>query len=166
METTQFGQNNHNHKPLLVAIFLLLLLVLCGMIAWGLYYFRVWPWNNRAVDNNSSLTDQNSNNNSNNNNGSTTITDTPKPTTTTGTGGTTTPTPTSAASATLLNLYASVNNGDTKQEVAAKVSGLSQSCSVTVNTTVIGKQEVCAYTDGSKVVTITYLNDKVINVFR
>jgi len=55
-----------------------------------------------------------------------------------------------------------------KPVVEAQSAGLTQTLffAVTANSTTLGKTEVCTYADGSKVVTVTYLNDRVINVSR
>ncbi|HSW66768.1 MAG TPA: hypothetical protein VLI54_06545 [Bacillota bacterium] len=78
-------------------------------------------------------------------------------------GGTTTTPP---ASSSLLNLAANVNVGDSKADVGAQANNLGQNCAVIVNAatnTSLGKQEVCTYTEGDKIVTVTYLNDRVIS---
>ena len=66
----------------------------------------------------------------------------------------------------IFNLYGSVHNGETKADVQASSGGLSPNCVVTATSTSNpgGKQEVCTYTQGDKVVTVTYLNDNVAAV--
>ena len=65
------------------------------------------------------------------------------------------------------SFFVTVDSGDTKAEVTAQAGRLSKSCTVTVNSAVVaGKTEVCAYADGSKIVTVTYLNDRVLTVTR
>jgi hypothetical protein len=81
-------------------------------------------------------------------------------------GNTTTPTTPSTSSSSIISFAAGVNTGTTKQEIEAKANGLNQSCAVIVNATVVGKQEVCTYTEGDKIVTVTYLNDRVVSASR
>lgn len=65
----------------------------------------------------------------------------------------------------ILNFAADVNVGSTKEQINGQASGLGQNCAVVVSavTTGAGKQEVCTYTDGDKIVTVTYLNGQVIS---
>jgi hypothetical protein len=44
-------------------------------------------------------------------------------------------------------------------------TNLGQGCAVVANATAgtIGEQEVCTYTEGDKIVTVTYLNDRVVS---
>jgi hypothetical protein len=76
-------------------------------------------------------------------------------------GSTTTP----PASDSLLDFAAGVNVGDTKTQVNGQANGLGQGCAVvaSVQDETAGKQEVCTYTEGDKIVTVTYLNDRVIS---
>lgn len=83
-----------------------------------------------------------------------------------GTNGTTTTPPAAENTDAIVSLSGSVNNGQTKDEVTAKAGGTNQTCTITANSTTVGKQEVCTYSQGSKVVTVTYLNDHVVNVSR
>ena len=78
----------------------------------------------------------------------------------------TTPTTPATTTSPILTFSTTVNTGDTKEQVDVKAGSIGKSCTVTAATTTVGKQEVCVYTEGSKVVTVTYLNDKVVNVTR
>lgn len=60
----------------------------------------------------------------------------------------------------IFNLYGSVSNGQTKAEVQAHANGLSPQCSG-VN---VAQLEVCTYTEGNKVVTVSYQNGQVVAV--
>ncbi|SRR5258708_26274079 len=66
----------------------------------------------------------------------------------------------------IFNLYGSVHQGETKSDVSASSGGLSPNCVVTATSTSNpgGKQEVCTYTQGDRVVTITYLDNNVAAV--
>jgi cytoskeletal protein RodZ len=78
-------------------------------------------------------------------------------------GGSTTPT---TGSGSIADLAANVNVGDTKTKIGAKANNLGSGCAVVVNAntqTVLGKQEVCTYSQGDKIVTVTYLNNRVIS---
>lgn len=107
--------------------------------------------NNGGTGNNSGSNGTNASNGSNGSNGSD------------GSNGGTTTTP--PASSSLLDFAGQVNVGATKGDINAKANGLGQNCAVIVNTQTqtIGKQEVCTYTEGDKIVTVTYLNDRVIS---
>jgi|SRR5688572_2214954 len=66
----------------------------------------------------------------------------------------------------LLDFAAKVNVGDTKEEISGQANGLGEGCAVLVGADVTpqaGHQEVCTYTEGDKIVTVTYLNDRVIS---
>jgi hypothetical protein len=78
-----------------------------------------------------------------------------------GGGGTTTP----SGSSGLLNFAAGVNVGETKGQISGQANGLGESCAVVVNGDIpnAGKQEVCTYSQGDKIITVTYLNDRVIS---
>jgi hypothetical protein len=82
-------------------------------------------------------------------------------------GGTTTPPPaTGGGSGSITGFAAEVNVGATKTEISSQASGLSEGCAVVVkalSSTNAGKQEVCVYSQGDKLVTVTYLNDRVIS---
>ena len=80
-----------------------------------------------------------------------------------GGGGTTTPPP--ASPGPIADLAATLNVGDSKATVNGKATGLGLGCAVVVdaNAPNIGKQEVCTYSEGDKIVTVTYLNDRVIS---
>jgi|SRR5581483_5200651 len=60
---------------------------------------------------------------------------------------------------------AGVNVGDTQSQVGAQATGLSQNCAVVVSASApnAGQQQVCTYTEGNKIVTVTYLNNRVIS---
>jgi cytoskeletal protein RodZ len=77
-------------------------------------------------------------------------------------GGTST---TPSGSGSIADLAANVNVGDTKTKVGSKANSLGSGCSViaSANTKNVGKQEVCTYSQGNKIVTVTYLNDRVIS---
>lgn len=81
-----------------------------------------------------------------------------------GGGGTTTP-PASSGSA-LLTFAAGVDTGNTKEQTSGQASGLNENCAIILNSSSLGKQEVCTYTEGDKLVTVTYLNDRVISASR
>jgi hypothetical protein len=72
----------------------------------------------------------------------------------------------SSSSSRILTFAAGVNTGDSKQEVSGAAGGLNENCAVVANITSLGKQEVCTYTQGDKIVTVTYLNDNVISASR
>ena len=82
-------------------------------------------------------------------------------------GGDTTNPPTSGSGSdsSLLHFAAGVNVGDTMSDVSGQATGLTTGCSViaSANLQTAGKQEVCTYTQGDKIVTVTYLNDRVIS---
>ena len=72
----------------------------------------------------------------------------------------------SAGSGGILGFAATIDTGDTKGQVSGQATGLGQNCAVVVSAntnTSTGKQEVCTYTQGDKIVTVTYLNDRVIS---
>lgn len=66
----------------------------------------------------------------------------------------------------ILTLASKVNIGDSKETIQAQVNGVSNKCTVVVDTTILGKQEVCIYTQGNKIITVTLLNNKVISASR
>ena len=76
-------------------------------------------------------------------------------------GGTSSPTTTPP----IASFAANINVGDTKAQTSAQANGLGQSCAIVASATApsIGQQEVCTYTEGNKIVTITYLNNHVIS---
>lgn len=82
-----------------------------------------------------------------------------------GSGGGSTTTPPSSSSSDIADFAAEVNVGTTKVEISAQANGLEEGCAVVVdaNGPNVGKQEVCVYTQGDKIVTVTYLNDRVIS---
>ena len=77
-------------------------------------------------------------------------------------GGTTTP---PAGSGGIADFAVEVNVGASKAQLSSKANGLGEGCAVVVDVdaTTLGKQEVCTYTQGDKIVTVTYLNDRVIS---
>jgi len=79
-----------------------------------------------------------------------------------GSGSTTTP---PSGSSPIADFAATVNVGDTKTQVESQANGLSEKCAVVVTALAqtVGKQEVCTYTQGDKIITVTYLNDRVIS---
>lgn len=70
------------------------------------------------------------------------------------------------AQSSIVDFSADIGNGNTKAQVNAKSNGLPQTCTVTTNTVAAGKTEVCIFTEGSRVVTVTFLNDRVVDVTR
>jgi len=74
-------------------------------------------------------------------------------------GGSTTP------ADSLVDLAANINVGDTKTEIGAQAKNLGENCAVILDAKLqtLGKQEVCTYTQGDKIITVTYLNDRVIS---
>ncbi|HEX7963136.1 MAG TPA: hypothetical protein VF466_00950 [Candidatus Saccharimonadales bacterium] len=83
---------------------------------------------------------------------------------TSGGGGTTTP-PAGSGGGSILDFAAGVNVGSNKADISGQATGLDEGCSIiaSVNASTGGKQEVCTYTQGDKIVTVTYLNDRVIS---
>jgi hypothetical protein len=71
-----------------------------------------------------------------------------------------------SSSSALLTFSAGVNNGDTKEDVSGEGQGLNENCALLVQSSSAGKQEVCTYTEGDKVVTVTFLNDRVVSASR
>jgi hypothetical protein len=80
-------------------------------------------------------------------------------------GGGSTTSPPATGSDALTGLAATVNVGDTKTQVNGHANNLGSGCAVVVNAngSNVGKQEVCTYSQGDKIITITYLNDRVIS---
>jgi hypothetical protein len=78
-----------------------------------------------------------------------------------GGGGTTTP----AADSSIVSFAANVDVGNTKEQISGQANGLGQGCAViaSADVTQLGNQEVCTYTQGDKVITVTYLNDRVVS---
>lgn len=72
----------------------------------------------------------------------------------------------SSSKSRILTFAAGVNDGNTKEQTSSEAGGLNESCAVLVNAPSAGKQEVCTYTEGDKVVTVTYLNDRVVSASR
>ncbi len=78
--------------------------------------------------------------------------------------GTSTP-PASSGSGSIADFAANLNVGNTKSQVSGTANNLGQGCAVLLdaNAQTAGKQEVCTYSQGDKIVTVTYLNDRVIS---
>lgn len=76
-------------------------------------------------------------------------------------GGTTTP----SSDDSIADLAADINVGDTKTSISGQANNLGEHCAVIVNAVAqtVGKQEVCTYSQGDKIVTVTYLNDRVVS---
>lgn len=73
----------------------------------------------------------------------------------------------SSSKSRLLTFAAGVNQGDSKEQTSAEGGGLDENCAVLVNApSSAGKQEVCTYKEGDKLVTVTYLNDHVVSASR
>ena len=72
----------------------------------------------------------------------------------------------SSGSSPLLTFAAGVDRGDTKEDINGEASGIDESCAVLVNSSSTGKNEVCVYREGDKLITVTYLNDRVISASR
>lgn len=82
-----------------------------------------------------------------------------------GGSGTTSTTP-SAGTPSIATFSAGVNVGDSKAQVTGQANGLGQNCAVVASANVsgsLGQQQVCTYTQGNKIVTVTYLNDHVVS---
>ncbi|HKU18604.1 MAG TPA: hypothetical protein VJP80_04990 [Candidatus Saccharimonadales bacterium] len=83
-----------------------------------------------------------------------------------GSGGTSTTTPPPASSSNpIASFAAGVNVGESMTEVNSQANGLSPNCAVVASaeTSNVGRQEVCTYTQGDKIITVTYLNNRVIS---
>jgi hypothetical protein len=80
-----------------------------------------------------------------------------------GAGGSSPTTPSGTPS--IATFAAGVNVGNTKAQTSGHATGLGQACAVVVNahTSNSGQQQVCTYTQGNKIVTITYLDNHVIS---
>lgn len=76
-------------------------------------------------------------------------------------GGTTTP----SSDDSIADLAADINVGDAKTSISGQANNLGEHCAVIVNAVAqtVGKQEVCTYSQGDKIVTVTYLNDRVVS---
>jgi len=84
----------------------------------------------------------------------------------TGSGGNNDNSPTPADNDnSILDLAGVVNVGNTKASISGQANGLNEHCAVVVSAVAqtVGKQEVCTYSQGDKIVTVTYLNDRVIS---
>jgi len=82
-----------------------------------------------------------------------------------GSGTTATGGGTSSTTPSIANFSAGVNVGNSKEQINGQANGLGQNCAVVASATTSpgGQQEVCTYTQGDKIVTVTYLNDHVIS---
>jgi cytoskeletal protein RodZ len=73
----------------------------------------------------------------------------------------------SSSTTPIATFAAGVNVGDTQAQVSADASGLGQNCSVVASASTannsLGQQQVCVYTQGNKVVTVTFLNGRTIS---
>jgi len=73
----------------------------------------------------------------------------------------------SGSTSPIAGFAAGVNVGNTEAQTNAQASGLSQNCSIVANASTassgLGQQQVCIYTEGNKIVTVTYLNGRVIS---
>ena len=76
-------------------------------------------------------------------------------------GGSTTP----SGSGSIADFAAGVNVGSSKAQIGSRANGLDEDCAILANASGpnAGKQEVCTYSQGDKIVTVTYLNDRVIS---
>lgn len=65
----------------------------------------------------------------------------------------------------IANFAAGINVGNTKTSVSGRANNLGEHCAVIVSAVAqtVGKQEVCTYSQGDKIVTVTYLNDRVVS---
>jgi hypothetical protein len=82
-----------------------------------------------------------------------------------GSGSTTSPA-NGSGTPSIATFAAGVNVGDTKAQTSGQANGLGQACAVVVNANAnssLGQQQVCTYTQGNKIVTVTYLNDHVVS---
>ncbi len=80
-----------------------------------------------------------------------------------GGGGNTTP---SGSHSALISFAAGIDRGDTKEQTSGEAQGIDQNCAILVNSTTAGKQEVCTYREGDKLVTVTFLDDHVVTASR
>jgi hypothetical protein len=60
----------------------------------------------------------------------------------------------------LFNLYGQIASGQTKQQVEALAGSLKPSCTAVT----VAQAQVCTYTQGDQVVTVTYQNERVVAV--
>ena len=166
----------HRKNALQVIIIVLLIIIILLLLAMG---FKWWPWNKEdtklgtafytvaqmdkaetvsEADTSGSGSTGGNNSGANGSNGAAG---------TNGTNGTNTTTPAPvAAPSRLIDFAGGINTGNTKQSVSGSSNGLNESCILNASATSVGKQEVCTYTEGDKVVTVTYLNDRVVSASR
>jgi hypothetical protein len=73
----------------------------------------------------------------------------------------------SSGSSPIASFAAGVNVGNTEAQTSVQANGLSQNCSIVAKASAsdsgLGQQQVCVYTQGNKIVTVTYLNGRVIS---
>lgn len=181
----------YNRMILEWIIIILLLIIIWLLLAMG---FKMWPWNedsvalgsaftSQSVKDNSSEADNGSSNGSNgsgtsdNNAGSSGGTGGTGNTGNNGNNGGTSGGDSgnnggsnggsaNTETSPILRLAANLNRGNSKDEVVASANGLNGKCTIVADTTIAGKQEVCVYTEGSKIVTVTLLNDRVLSASR
>jgi len=81
------------------------------------------------------------------------------------TGGGSSTAPTGTGSGSIAAFAANLDVGDTKAQVSGQANNLGQGCAAIVDasTQTIGKQEVCTYSQGDKIVTVTYLDGHIIS---
>jgi len=171
-------------KNLLQTVIIILLLIIIWLLLGSA--FKWWPWNTSGVplgsafySNSQPAKDSNSTDDSDSNSegdgSGSGGTGTPGPAGSNGTNGANGSNGTNGTNngggstnttSALITFAGGVNTGDSKQEVSGSAGGLNENCTVIVNTTAAGKQEVCTYTEGDKIVTVTYLNDRVISASR
>lgn len=77
----------------------------------------------------------------------------------TGSGGTVSSNVTSP----LINVAAKINTGMTKDALLATAQGFTEHCTIVVNTSLLGKQEVCILSQANQIITVTLLNDRVLS---
>lgn len=181
-KATTKKEEERNKRIILIALIVLFLIFLLG---WWMAANHWGPWatndkdgTNQGTGSNTSgggSTDQNIGSGTNNSasggtntgtNGANGSSGTNGSNGSNGSNGTNTTTPPAENTDAIISLSGNVNNGDTKDDVTAKAGGTNQTCTVTANSTTAGKQEVCTYSQGSKVVTVTYLNDRAVAVNR
>jgi hypothetical protein len=71
----------------------------------------------------------------------------------------------STGTAPIANFAAGLNIGDSEAQTSTQANGLNQNCALVVgaNATDAGQQQVCTYSEGNKIVTVTYLNNHVVS---
>ncbi len=156
-------KQHHKDRLLALLALMLLLLLLFWWLAmhnhWGPYKIKATTPTTSSVDKQAASADTASSAASAGSSGATGASGS------NGSNGSSTTAP-AGANTPIFNLYGSTHSGETKSEVNASSGGLSPNCVVAAKSTSTpgGKQEVCTYTQGDKVVTITYLDDNVAAV--